>query len=257
VYVQHSSFQDQQAFVLRRHLRHILFRFLFMQVDIILRVCKNALPDKWAPGRILTVYNGVKLEHFPCRSTWRRSPDEPFTMLMVGAVNANKNQRLAIEALALLPQGNLVVVGQGPERSALEGLATDLGVEKRVHWEGFQDDTSRFYREADVYLMLSTFEAMPFAVLESMASGTPVVGFPVGGVGEIIENQVDGILLPVKSAEALVRTLIPLMEEPFRLRDMGWRARMKIETHFTAEQMATGFLKSITAARERRTKRAE
>lgn len=252
IYVQHSSYADRQAGWYKYIIRSLLMRAALRRVDAIIRVCDAAIPDSWCRNKLLaTVHNGVDLLEFPCKAHW---PDmaRPLRLLMVGAVNPNKNQKLAILALAQLPAAELTIVGDGPARCELESLAMQLGVSDRIRWAGSHSDTGPFYRQADIYLMLSQFEAMPFVVLESMASGTPVVGFPVGGVPEVIDNGVDGILLPERSAEALVSALKDFAAAPDRLRDMGQRARNKIESGFTANHMTEGFLRVVEEVRKRK-----
>ena len=240
-YVQHSSYEDRQGGGLRNFIRHILLRLLMLRVDAVVRVSRSALPDSWGRNKLVTIYNGIRLKDFPVKTSWRKSLNEPFSILMVGAINNNKNQKLAIDALIHLPSARLKLVGEGPDLSRLKEHASLKGVSDRVEWLGHRMDTSVFYREADVYLMLSRFEAMPFVILEAMASGTPVVGFPVGGVGEVIEHGTDGVLLADRNPEALAAALLALECNPEQVRSMGQRARRKIEGQFTDERMADEF----------------
>lgn len=174
-----------------------------------------------------------------------------FTCLMVGAVNRNKNQRMAIEALAHAPGVRLVIVGDGPERVALEDLAIQLGVSSRIEWAGSDPHPARRYQTADVYLMLSHFEAMPFVMLEAMASGTPVVAVPVGGIREVVTDGVDGVLLSSGHAASLAAALCKLASNPELVRDMGQRARATVDGRFRVQHMASGFL-DVLARAERR-----
>ena len=164
-------------------------------------------------------------------------------MLMVGALNANKNQRLAIEALRHLPGATLTLVGEGPVRAELVALAANHHLEDRITWAGFQEATAHYYREADVTLVLSKFEGLPFVILESMASGTPVVATPVGGIPEVITDREDGYLLAQPSVECLVACLKDITpESAFQ---MGRAARQKIESGFTVDHMVNGLLEVI------------
>lgn len=252
IYVQHSSSEDAQAGQFKRLIRQVILRLALRRVDAVIRVCDAALPAHWRPGRVFTVHNGVDLSEFPCRDTWRTDAQTPFTLLMVGAVNANKGQRLAIEALQHLPGVRLVIVGDGEERPALQALARCLGVAGQVQWAGQQADTSAYYRQADAFLMLSRFEAMPFVVLEAMASGTPVVACAVGGVPEAVEHGRNGVLLPERTSAALVAQVRSLMADPKQARSLGREARCTVESRFTSEHMVQGFLDVVREVRRRK-----
>lgn len=244
VYVQHSHVEDAQGHPVKQWVRKLLLRLLLRRMDVVVRVCDNALPDRYAPGKIHTIYNGVPLPDLP------DSPEtgRPFTLLMVGAVNENKNQRLALQLLAQLPDVHLVVVGDGPERPALEQWAVAYGVASRVRWTGFLEDPSPYYLQADALLMLSAFEAFPYAVLEAMAHALPVVGTRVGGVPEAITHEQDGLLLPAQNLESLRAAVQRLQADPAWRAQMGQRARQTVRERFTVETMTDRLLNVINQA---------
>lgn len=244
VYVQHSHVQDAQGHPVKQWVRKLLLRLLLTRMDIVVRVCDNALPDRYAPGKIHTIHNGVPLPELPDRPV----ADRPFTLLMVGAVNENKNQRLALQLLAQLPDVHLVVVGDGPERPALEEWAVAHGVAPRVRWTGFLEDPSPFYLQADALLMLSAFEAFPYAVLEAMAHSLPVVGTRVGGVPEAITHEQDGLLLPARDLESLSAAVRRLQADPAWRSKLGQRARQTVRERFTVETMTDRLLSVIDQA---------
>lgn len=253
IYVQHSSIDDLQDGVLKQVIRRVLLLLLLKKIDAVIRVSEACLPDGYAPGKVFTVPNGIDLARFPCRARWRSGPGQaPLRLLMVGALTANKNQRLGIEALAALPNAELTLVGDGRERGALEALARSLGVSERVHWMGQQADPAPFYREADICLLLSQHEAAPFVLLESMASGTPVVAVRVGGVPEVVIDGQNGILLTDTRATTLVTVLQGLAQEPERLSELGRAARRHIESRYTVDHMVHGFLEVVDEALRRR-----
>lgn len=244
VYVQHSHVQDTQGHRLKLWVRKGLLWLLLKRMDVVVRVCQDALPDKYAPGKIHTIHNGVPLPELPV------SPRaaSPFTLLMVGAVNENKNQQLALRLLTTLPDVHLVVVGDGPERSLLERWAVANGVSARVRWEGFVDDPSVFYVQVDALLMLSAFEAFPYAVLEAMAHALPVVSTRVGGVPEAITHEKDGLLLPRRDLESLSDAVRRLQADPVWREELGQRARQTVRERFTVEMMTDKLLSVIDQA---------
>ncbi|MDO6527443.1 glycosyltransferase family 4 protein [Motilimonas sp. 1_MG-2023] len=241
VYVQHSNINDGQQACWRRWVRKCLLKLLLYKVDLVVRVCDNALPEYYAPGKVVTIYNGVSLPDLPTICSITPS----VRLLMVGAVNANKNQRLAIDVLTLLPQAHLTLLGDGPEMASLQTYAKTLGVESRIEWVGFVEDPSPYYQQADLLLMLSHFEAFPYSVLESMAYATPVIAVGVGGVPEIIQNNKNGWLLPDYCVETLSEQIIRIVNKPNEYAQVASAARATIAQGFTKEKMVNSLLTEI------------
>jgi len=97
----------------------------------------------------------------------------------------------------------LVLVGDGPDRSAAEWLAHDLGIHSRVHFLGKQDRVNELLPLADLMLMPSEQESFGLAALEAMACMVPSIATRVGGVPELIDDGVTGLLYPVGDVEAM------------------------------------------------------
>lgn len=159
--------------------------------------------------RIQVLRNGVDLARFspqPQAESRRRLgwPDVP-TLLAVGNLVENKGQHLAVEALRALPGFRLCLVGDGPQSAALQAQARQLGVADRVLFCGRveQERLSLYYSAADMLVLPSSREGSPNVVLESMASGTPVVATAVGGTPELVSEPVAGRLTADRSAAQL------------------------------------------------------
>lgn len=164
---------------------------------------------------------------------------------MVGTLTKNKNQRMAIEALKLLPQCTLTLVGDGPERAELERLASQLNVQDRVTFTGFVTDPSLYYQSHDLLLMLSQFEAFPYVVLEAMAAYCPVVATKVGGVPEAIVHNRNGWLLNGSSSQELADIIAEIYQDSDQYNDIAIQARKTIESRFTEEEMVDRLLAEI------------
>ena len=117
-----------------------------------------------------------------------------------------KNHALLLEAMARLRgagrEVSLTLVGDGPLRSRLVEHAQALGVSDCVRFAGRQRDTAAFYRRADIFVLLSTYEGMPMSILEAMAAGLPVVATRAGGVPEIVKDGVNGALVKADAGAA-------------------------------------------------------
>jgi glycosyltransferase involved in cell wall biosynthesis len=241
VYVQHSNINDGQDALIKNWVRKCLIKLLLYRVDLVVRVCNDALPDYYAPGKIETIYNGVEIQ----KSVVFKDIDIPIKLLMVGAINENKNQRLAIEALTNIPNAELTIVGCGADKEELVELTKRLSLESRVKWVGFVEDPSPYYRQAHLLLMLSKYEAFPYVVLEAMSNGVPVVAVPVGGVPEIIKTGENGWLMDSYSKDKLSNLINKISEDNDTYRTVSKEAVSTISTSFTKEKMVNKLLAEI------------
>jgi glycosyltransferase involved in cell wall biosynthesis len=241
IYVQHSDINDGQQSRFKRWVRKFLIKSLLHRVDLVVRVCDAALPNAYAPGKIETIYNGVQIQ----KSVVFKDIDIPIKLLMVGAINKNKNQRLAIEALTNIPNAELTIVGCGADKEELVELTKRLSLDSQVKWVGFVEDPSPYYRQAHLLLMLSKYEAFPYVVLEAMSNGVPVVAVPVGGVPEIIQTGENGWLIDSYSKDKLSNLINKISEDNDTYRTVSKEAVSTISTSFTKEKMINKLLAEI------------
>jgi glycosyltransferase involved in cell wall biosynthesis len=119
------------------------------------------------------------------------------TLLAVGNLVALKRHRLMVDALTYLPEVELVIAGEGPERAGIEKAARERRVADRVRLLGRvpQDRLPEIYSAADLLLLVSTHEGWPNVLLESMACGTPVVVSPMDGIADIVGASEAGRIL--------------------------------------------------------------
>lgn len=169
-------------------------------------------------SKLLTMRNGIDLERFRAipklearhKLQWPEGP----MLLSVGNLVKNKGHHFAIEALKYLPDFRLVIVGEGPERLALEALACEMGLESMVVFAGRieQEKLHVFYSAADILVLPSSREGWPNVLLESMACGTPVVASNVGGVAEVVQSPQVGRLLDSISSSELAKSVQALWQ---------------------------------------------
>ena len=128
----------------------------------------------------------------------------------------------------------LVLIGDGPDRSAAEWLANDLGIHSRIHFLGKQDRVHALLPLADLMLMPSELESFGLAALESMACKVPAIATRVGGVPELIDDGVTGLLYQVGDVEAMAAGALSLLNDRERLEAMRDAARKTAQTRFCA-----------------------
>jgi glycosyltransferase involved in cell wall biosynthesis len=114
----------------------------------------------------------------------------------LGRLTDQKGYDALVRALPALPDATLVLVGDGPERPALEALAAELGVADRLHVTGWTDDARRHLPAFDVFALPSRWEGMPLVILEAMHAGLPVVASDVGSVAESVRDGETGYVAP-------------------------------------------------------------
>ncbi|MEX2013319.1 MAG: glycosyltransferase family 4 protein [Parcubacteria group bacterium] len=136
-------------------------------------------------------------------------------------------------------KAELVIIGEGEERNALEHMIQNLGIEDSVILKGFVEDARSLLSGFDIFCMPSRSEAMPYALLEAGLAGLPVIATPVGGIPEVIESGINGVFVPVENAEALFSTMI-LLAEDFDLRKrLGTTLKASIQENFSFEKMVS------------------
>ena len=131
----------------------------------------------------------------------------------------------------------LLLVGDGPDRSAAEWLAHDLGIHGRVHFLGKQDRVNELLALSDLLLMPSQNESFGLAALEAMACKTPPIATRVGGVPELIDDGVNGLLFPVGDVEAMAAGALSLLGDAPRMDAMRDAARATAQTRFCADRV--------------------
>ncbi|MBK8978581.1 MAG: glycosyltransferase [Planctomycetes bacterium] len=170
--------------------------------------------------RMHVLRNGVDLATFRpveplSRAALMQDPSRHL-LLMVGHLTPLKGQDRALDALAMLPDCELALIGEGPEREALEARARRLGVAPRTHFLGpvSTEDLPAAYCAADALWMASSREGMPNVVLEALACGTPICGVAVGGVPEVVDTPTAGRLRPTNEPADLAAAARELLDAP-------------------------------------------
>jgi N-acetyl-alpha-D-glucosaminyl L-malate synthase BshA len=137
----------------------------------------------------------------------------------------------------------LVLIGDGPDRSAAEWLAHDLQIHDKVHFLGKQERVSELLPLADLMLMPSELESFGLAALEAMACKVPAIATRVGGVPELIDDGITGLLYPVGDVEAMSAGAIALLKDRDRLETMRDEARKTARARFCASLVIPQYLK--------------
>jgi glycosyltransferase involved in cell wall biosynthesis len=133
------------------------------------------------------------------------APRNGRTLAFAGRLTAQKSLGRALDAVASVEGVRLVIAGEGPDRQPLEERARELGIEDRVEFLGAQPRSRvvELFRAADATILSSSWENFPHTIVEALAVGTPVLAMEAGGVGEVVRDDVNGLLVPAGDTAAL------------------------------------------------------
>jgi glycosyltransferase involved in cell wall biosynthesis len=202
---------------------------------------RRYLDTGWdSPDHVVTVHNGIRDEAGAAGAGVRAElgigADDP-VVAMVAVLRRGKGHDVAAQAVRSLlprfPDLKLLVLGDGPERPEIEAQLAVAG--QAVSMAGFRDDILAVLGEVDVLIHPSRFDAFPTALLEALATATPVVATAVGGIPEIVTDGEQGILIPAPPrAEDLAAALGRLLGDRDEARRLGECGRRTFTGRFTA-----------------------
>lgn len=203
-----------------------------------------------SPDQICIVEPGLDLAPlFPCREErgeLRRELGIGNSVPLVGIVGrltAVKNHPLFLDAasgvLAVRPDVHFLVVGDGETGPALRGLVRKRGLIDRVTFTGWRYDLPRIYADLDVLVSCSKNEGLPFTIIEAMAAGCPVVATGVGGVPDLVTNEVTGLLVPPAHADPLVAAIVRVLGDAGLARELARSAAADVEARFSIPRLGS------------------
>lgn len=197
--------------------------------------------------RILTIHNGIDPDRFirrQSRSTARAAlglPGDRFIVIGLGRLDEAKGFADLIDAAAHLraavPNLLIAIAGEGPLRTALDAQVDFKGLRQSVTFLGFQKEVQPVLDAADAFALPSLCEACPYAVLEAMASGLPVLGSDVGGVRELIDDGKTGLLLPPRDAATWASAIRTLATDSGLRERFGRAGRERVNDRFQEQDM--------------------
>lgn len=207
--------------------------------------------------RVEVIYNGVCVEsfdraHFPHARQWLLAdvglPSNAVIVVQVARLDYLKDHRTAVRTIAATPEAanvHLLVIGEGPERAAIESEIQTCALSARVHLLGLRHDIARILAGADILLLTSISEGIPLTIIEGMAAGLPIVSTDVGGISEIIEDQLHGFLSPAKDVAALSSGLMRLGQNSTLRQRMGEAGCQAAALRFSEQAMHTHYHRTL------------
>lgn len=236
--------------------KRMIFNRLFLRkhdrVAAVGKAVKKALiQNEGLPAdRIEVIYNGIDLTRFhledrqATRQNLRQTLDikeTQFVAVIVGRLDYLKDHMTAVRMAEYVkkqvPDFRLLFVGDGPERVKIEQEIERRQLQHIVTLLGTRRDIPQIMSAADVCLLTSISEGIPLTLIEGMAASLPVVATDVGGVGEVVEDEQTGYLVPAEAAEQLAQRLVELHFEESLRKQMGKTGCERAEQFFSSELM--------------------
>jgi glycosyltransferase involved in cell wall biosynthesis len=240
----------------RERLHSILVNTGIIQVLIAssTRTRDDALWEGVSPGRIEVIFNSITPftlnEEDRIRTRQKLGLHEcDFFLLAVGRLVYEKGHEFLIQAIPSIipsfPNITVGICGSGPLFTQLEKQIFDLSLEKKIRLLGQWENVMELLAAADAFVLPSRWEGLPLALLEAMMAGLPVIATRVQGVEEVIENGVQGFLVPLENPEELAKSILKLLSKPDQCRQMGIAASARIMQGYTTDQMCEKYLRVI------------
>lgn len=208
-------------------------------------------------AKISVIPNGIDLRRFDAescasdRESFRRTLGVGPERLLVGTIGELKRLKGHEEFLRAahllarrFPDADFVIAGEdfsrtGEHRAGLERLIDELGLRSRVHLTGWLEAVAPLLGALDVFVSASHTESFGLAIVEAMASGTPVVATMTEGARETVEDEATGLLVAIGDTGALAEAVARLLEDAEKRERMGAHARLAARERFSLEQMVT------------------
>lgn len=193
--------------------------------------------------KLVVIHNGINEFELLDRSSARTALGIHDDVLVVGTnseLHRVKGLDIMLDAwerYANKSDGILTMISDGELREVLENYAKELGLSDKVIFKGYLDDARKYLRAFDIFCMPSRSENLPYALLEAGQAELPVIATSVGGIPEVIENGINGVLVPPEDSETIFSTLILLSEDKTLRGRLGGALKETVHEKFSKEKM--------------------
>jgi glycosyltransferase involved in cell wall biosynthesis len=166
------------------------------------------------------------------------------TRLTVGCAARFEDQKqldVLVRAMVAVPSADLVLIGDGSQRSSLEALVTTLGMTERVTITGWRPDARTLIESLDLFVLPSRNESFPLTIVEAMFASVPVIATDVGSVRDAVVHEETGLVVGAGDVDALARAIATLVSDEARRHRLGSAGRERALRLFTVDAMAAKY----------------
>ena len=216
-------------------------------VVVLAQIELNAYKEFVPRQQVVALPNGIDCRPFSGVTTVRSDPTHPLQIVYVGRIAREKGLYETLQGLRLAHElgvdARLVIGGSGAEEQRLRRYAQALGIANRVVFVGpvFGNDKVKLLSGADVMVLPSYSEGLPYALLESMAAGVPVIATPVGAIPDVVSHDIHGFLVPPRDGKAIAEAIAILAGDREKLSWMSRACRRRVRAAFSIERLAQEF----------------
>jgi glycosyltransferase involved in cell wall biosynthesis len=248
------AFNENRSFLSRAVIIFLHWLTILLTHTTIAVSDKTKRDIDWLPfvkNKIKVVYNGVgKIETLTKKEAREFFQVDPKKVLIfsLSELHKNKGIDLAIKALKILPEDKkekiiYCVGGRGEEQSNLEKLIQELGMGNSVKLLGFVENGSKLLAGADIFLMPSRTEALPYSLLEAGAAGLPIIATSVGGMPEVIKDMQNGILVYPNNPTEIAEAISYLLDHKTAAKEFGKEIKKTVHDFYSLKRMAEETIK--------------
>ncbi|MDR1989614.1 MAG: glycosyltransferase family 4 protein [Acidobacteriaceae bacterium] len=240
-------------------------RWKYRQVDCFIAasdaIRQMLIHDGVPADHVVTVHEGIDVErvHAAAPVNVHEALFLPHHAPLVGnvaALTAHKGQRHLIDAAHLViqhvPDARFVIFGEGELREALERHVHELRLEKHVFLPGFRTDIIGCIKDFDLFVMSSVTEGLGTSLLDAMACRKAIVATTAGGIPEVVQDEVTGLLVEPRDHHALADAIVRLLQDTKRREQMAASGYARVQERFTVERMVAGTARVYEQLADRR-----
>lgn len=248
-------FNEDRNFIQKRiiWILHILTIFLSHKTIAVSDIIKKQIGKNFNK-KIIVIKNGITDINFIEKNNAReilsikilqKNPNvvekltsNPMWLGTISELHKNKGLEYIIEAISKIKENIIfIIIGEGEERRKLEELSIKLGSSNKIFLIGKIENASFYLKALDIFTLTSITEALPYVLLEAGKAKLPVIASNIGGIPEIIENNVSGILTAVKNSEEIKDSILKLIKDEKNKNLLGHNLNKKIDKNFKEKDM--------------------
>ncbi|MDY6866963.1 MAG: glycosyltransferase family 4 protein [Chloroflexota bacterium] len=199
-------------------------------------------------NKIITISNGVNVRRYECSANgaafYQQLALNPDARLIttVARLTTQKGHCHLIEAAPKIvshyPDVHFLFIGHGELKESLKKQAQDLAVSQNIHFLGVRDDIPKILALSEIFVLPSLWEGLSIALLEAMASATPIVATAVSGTTQVMIPDETGLIVPPGDSQALAEAIIKMLHNPAEAQAMGEAAKKHVIEHYSAQKQA-------------------
>lgn len=249
VYTEHNSWERYHKFT------YLLNKFSFFSQEQVIAVSADVANSikkhyRGVKPQVDVVLNGINTDKFsplsPIDRDIRRELSIPEQATVIGLACVFRKQKrvtvwldIARQLHERFPNTHFIIAGDGPLKAEIDAKAKELGTEGFVHFVGLQPEIKPYLKAMDIFMMTSEFEGLPIALMEAMSMECMPACTSAGGIGELIKDNANGILVPVSTPMQLIERLSACLQAPSTIKVMGKAARETVVSRFGMKQMVS------------------